>query len=147
MVASMVAIVVMVIGGVAMLGGVILLVKGARVRGWPVAPGRITERSVGPSTTTGASRPGRYFEPRVRYDYRVEATPYTGTRISPVTAAYGEPQARRIVDKLPEAVQVRYNPRDPAEAYLRAPSRGLALLALLAGVLGVLGGLSTLFGA
>ena len=137
----MVSIVVMVIGAAALLGGVVLLVKGARVRGWPVAPGRITERGVGPSTTTGASRPGRYFEPRVRYDYRVEGTSYTGTRISPVTAAYGEQQARRVADKLPDAVSVRYNPRDPAEAYLRAPSRGLALLALLVGLLCVLGGL------
>src|SRR5437868_8721732 len=137
----MVSIVVMVIGAAALLGGVVLLVKGARVRGWPVAPGRITERGVGPSTTTGASRPGRYFEPRVRYDYRVEGTSYTGTRISPVTAAYGEQQAKRVADKLPDAVSVRYNPRDPAEAYLRAPSRGLAVLALLVGLLCVLGGL------
>jgi hypothetical protein len=141
----MVAIVVMVIGGVAALGGVVLLVKGARVRGWPVAPGRITERGVGPSTTTGASRPGRYFEPRVSYAYSVEGKPYTGTRISPVTAAYGEQQAKRVAAKLPEAVNVRYNPRDPAEAYLRAPSRGLALFALLVGVLCVLGGAMTLF--
>ena len=137
----MVSIVVMVIGAAALLGGILLLVKGARVRGWPVAPGRITERGVGPSTTTGASRPGRYFEPRVRYDYRVEGTSYTGTRISPVTAAYGEQQAKRVADKLPDAVSVRYNPRDPAEAYLRAPSRGLAVLALLVGLLCVLGGL------
>lgn len=135
------SIVVMVIGGVAVVAGIVLLVKGARIRGWPVAPGRITERGVGPSTTTGASRPGRYFEPRVRYDYSVEGVAHTGTRISPVTAAYGEPQARRVVDKLPEAVQVRYNPRDPAEAYLRAPSRGLALLALVIGAACVLAGL------
>ena len=141
----MVSIVVMLIGGAAMLGGVVLLVKGARVRGWPVAPGRITERGVGASTTTGASRPGRYFEPRVRYDYSVEGKSYTGTRISPVTAAYGEQQARRVADKLPETVQVRYNPRDPREAYLRAPSRGLGVLALVVGVLCGLGGLSTLF--
>jgi len=137
----MVSIVVMVIGAAALLGGILLLVKGARVRGWPVAPGRITERGVGPSTTTGASRPGRYFEPRVRYDYRVDGASYTGTRISPVTAAYGEQQAKRVADKLPDAVSVRYNPRDPAEAYLRAPSRGLAVLALLVGLLCVLGGL------
>ena len=143
----MIQIVLLVIGGVAALGGVVLFVKGAKVRGWPVAPGRITERSVGPSTTTGASRPGRYFEPRVRYDYSVEGKAYTGTRISPVTAAYGEQQARRVADKLPDSVQVRYNPRDPADAYLRAPSRGLAVLALLVGVACMLGGLSTLFHA
>jgi hypothetical protein len=141
----MVAIVVMVIGGVAALGGIVLLVKSARVRGWPVVPGRITERGVGASTTTGASRPGRYFEPRVRYTYSVEGTPYTGTRLSPVTAAYGEAQAKRVADKLPDAVTVRYNPRDPADAYLKPASLGLAVLALLVGVVCVAGGALALF--
>jgi len=143
----MAAIVVMLIGGVAALGGILLLVNSARVRGWPVAPGRITERGVGPSTTTGASRPGRYFEPRVRYAYSVDGKSYTGTRLSPVTAAYGEDHARRVADKLPDAVDVRYNPRDPADAYLKPASLGLAVIALLAGVVCMAGGALVLFAA
>lgn len=138
MVASMVAIVVMVIGGVAMLGGVILLVKGARVRGWPVAPGRITERSVGPSTTTGASRPGRYFEPRVTYRYTVAGKPFSGHRIGLGTAAYDEDKARQVANDLPERVDVHYNPSDPADAVLEVGSTGVALAVAIAGALAAL---------
>src|SRR5262245_32799158 len=119
----MVGIALCVIGLAGVIGGMIQLAMGSKVRGWPVAHGRIEERSVGPSTTTGASRPGRYFEPRVAYSYTVEGKTYTGHRISPAKAAYDETAARRVVDKLPDAVDVRYNPRDPADAYLKATSR------------------------
>jgi len=129
----MVVIVLFVIGAAALIGGTIQLLASLRIRRWPVAHGRIEERSVGPSTTTGASRPGRYFEPRVRYAYTVEGKSYTGHRISPVKAAYGEDHARRVVDRLPDAVDVRYNPRDPGDAYLRPTSLALALIVILVG--------------
>jgi Protein of unknown function (DUF3592) len=131
----MVAIFLLVIGAAGLVGGIIQLHLSSRVRVWPVARGRIEERSVGPSTTTGASRPGRYFEPRVRYSYTVEGKSYTGDRISPVKAAYDEDHAKRVADKLPDAVDVRYNPRDPADAYLRPAPRAFAVIAMLAGLL------------
>ena len=104
------------------------------VRRWPVAPGRIVEKSVGASTTTGASRPGRYFEPRVTYTYIVGGKSYTGRRISPVTDAYGEEQAKRVVARFPDKIDVRYDPQDPANAYLRPVSYGSITVMLLAGI-------------
>ena len=56
----MVAIVLLVIAAGATVAGITLLAASSKARGWPVVPGRIVERTVGPSTTTGASRPGRY---------------------------------------------------------------------------------------
>jgi len=131
----MVAIALLVIGAAGLFGGIVQLHLSSRIRGWPVARGRIDERSVGPSTTTGASRPGRYFEPRVRYSYSVEGKSYTGDRVSPVKAAYDEKHARHVVDKLPDAVDVRYNPRDPGDAYLRPASRALAVVVMIVGLL------------
>lgn len=129
----MVAIAVFVIGAAAIIAGTIQLLAALRIRRWPVVRGRIEERSVGPSTTTGASRPGRYFEPRVRYSYSVDGKPYTGQRISPAKAAYDEGHARRVVDKLPDEVDVHYNPRDPGDGYLRPTSLALALIVMLVG--------------
>jgi hypothetical protein len=135
----------LVIGAAAAVGGVIMLSTSLKVRGWPTVPGRIVDKAVGPSTTTGASRPGRYFEPRVSYSYSVEGKTYTGRRIGPATAAYDEDKARRIVDELPDAVDVHYNPRDPADAYLQPSSYGLAIIALLAGAVCLLAGAGMLF--
>src|SRR5215831_10827460 len=104
----LVAIVVLVIGAAAIFAGVTMLLASAAARGWPVAPGQIVERSVGPSTTTGASRPGRYFEPRVTYRYTVDGKPYTGHRIALTTNAYDEDKARSVANELPDRVDVHY---------------------------------------
>ena len=136
----MLAIFLLVIGAAAAVGGVLMLSRSLKVRGWPTVPGKIFEKTVGSSTTTGASRPGRYFEPRVKYSYSVDGKTYTGERIGPATAAYDENKARRIIDELPEAVAVYYNPRDPADAYLQPASYGLAVIALLAGAVCLLAG-------
>ena len=136
----LVAIVVLVIGAAGIIAGVTMLSAGATARGWPVVPGQIVERSVGPSTTTGASRPGRYFEPRVTYRYTVDGKPYTGHRISLTTRAYDEDKARSVADDLPERVDVHYNPRDPGDALLEPSSIGIAIVALIAGALAALVG-------
>lgn len=136
----MVAIVMLVIGAAALVAGVTMWSASSKARGWPVAPGTIRERAVGPSTTTGASRPGRYFEPKITYTYEVEGKPYTGHRVALTTNAYDEAQARKVVNELPDRVDVHYNPRDPSDAVLQTSSIGLAILALAAGLVGVLGG-------
>jgi hypothetical protein len=121
--------------------GVLALVAGGRLisisvkgRGWPVTSGHVIEKSVGPSSTTGASRAGHYFEPRVKYTYTVAGKNYIGTRIRSVTAAYDKSHAERIVNDMPESVRVHYNPRDPGDAYLQPSSVALAAVALLIGV-------------
>src|SRR5215470_1730719 len=112
----------------------------AAARAWPVVTGQIVERSVGPSTTSGASRPGRYFEPRVTYRYTVEGKPYTGHRIALTTNAYDEDKARSVANDLPERVDVHYNPRDPGDALLEPSSIGIAIIALIAGAIAALVG-------
>jgi hypothetical protein len=102
--------------------------------------GRIVERSVGPSTTTGASRPGRYFEPRVTYDYTVDGKPYQGHRIAMTTEAFDEGKARRAVDALPDSVEVHYDPSNPADAVLQPSAIGMSILILVFGAIAVLVG-------
>jgi hypothetical protein len=135
----------LVIGTAAAVGGVIMLSTSLKIRGWPVASGKITERTVGRSTTTGASRPGRYFEPQVTYSYSVDGKPYTGHRIGPATAAYDEDKAKQVVKELPDTVEVHYNPSDPADAYLSPAAYGLAVIALVAGAVCLLAGVGLLF--
>ena len=135
----------LVLGVAAAAGGVIMLSTSLKTRGWPVVSGRITEKAVGSSTTTGASRPGRYFEPKVKYTYSVEGKTYTGQRIGPATAAYDEDKAKRVVSELPDTVEVHYNPRDPSDAYLEPSSYGLAAIALITGVVCLLIGAGMLF--
>jgi hypothetical protein len=140
----LVAVVVLIIGAAAIVAGVTMLSAGSTARGWPTVTGQIVERSVGPATTTGASRPGRYFEPRVSYRYTVDGKPYTGHRIALTSNAYDEEQARRIADELPERVDVHYNPRDPGDALLQPSSTAIAIVALIAGALAALVGGSML---
>jgi uncharacterized protein DUF3592 len=135
----------LVLGVAAAVGGVIMLSTSLKTRGWPVASGRIIEKTVGSSTTTGASRPGRYFEPKVKYTYSVEGKTYTGQRIGPATAAYDEDKAKRVVSELPDTVEVHYNPRDPSDAYLEPSSYGLAAIALITGIVCLLIGAGLLF--
>ena len=141
----MVAIFVLVIGLAAVVAGITLMSASRKARGWPVVTGRIVERSVGPSTTTGASRPGRYFEPRVTYDYTVEGKTYHGHRIAMTTDAYDEDKARRVANELPESVEVHYNPRDPADAVLQPSSIGMSILILVFGAIGLLVGAGMLY--
>jgi Protein of unknown function (DUF3592) len=131
----LVAIFVLVIGAAGIVAGVTMLSASATARSWPVVPGQIVERSVGPSTTTGASRPGRYFEPRVSYRYTVDGKPYTGHRIALTTDAYDEDTARSVANGLPDHVDVHYNPRDPGDALLQPSSIGIAIIALIAGAI------------
>jgi hypothetical protein len=134
----MVAIVVLVIAAAAVVAGVTMMSASMKSRGWPVATGKVTERGVGPSTTSGASRPGRYFEPKVSYDYTVEGKTYTGHRIALTTNAYDEATARKVANGLPDTVEVHYNPRDPGDALLQPLAIGLSIAILIGGVIGLL---------
>jgi hypothetical protein len=142
----MVAVFVLVIGLGAMVAGFTMRSASSTARGWPVASGKITERTTGPSTTSGASRPGRYFEPRVTYSYTVDGKPYQGHRIGLSTDGYDQDKAQRVADGLPERVDVYYNPRDPSDALLSPGSSGSGILLLILGALGLLIGAAMLYG-
>jgi hypothetical protein len=139
------AIFLMVICAAAVVAGITMMSASSKARSWPVVPGKIVERSVGPSTTTGASRPGGYFEPRVTYSYVLGNKSYAGHRITLTTNAYDEAQARRVVDKLPEWVDVHYNPSDPSDSILEPSAITMSILLLIGGVLGLLVGAAVLF--
>ena len=141
----MVAIFILLIGAAAVVAGVTLMSASRKARSWPVVTGRTAERSVGPSTTTGASRPGRYFEPRVTYDYLVDGKPYQGHRIGMTTEAFDEDKARRVVDALPDTVEVHYDPGNPSDAVLQPSAIGMSVLILIFGAIAVLVGGGMLF--
>jgi hypothetical protein len=141
----MVAIFLLVLGAAGLVAGITMLSASGKARSWPVVTGRIVERSVGPSTTSGASRPGRYFEPKVTYSYTVEGKPYSGHRITLTTNAYDEAAAQRAANALPDSVEVHYNPSDPGDAVLQTSAIGMAIVALIFGVLCLLSGGGILF--
>jgi hypothetical protein len=141
----MVAIVILVISIAAVVTGISMMSASGAARGWPVVTGKIVERGVGPATTSGASRAGRYVEPRVTYTYTVEGKQLRGHRIALTTNAYDEDQARRVANELPDSVEVHYNPRDPSDAVLQPSAIGLSLFILIVGAIGLLIGGGLLF--
>jgi len=134
----MVGILLLLIGTGALAAGWKALSTSLRARRWPVVPARIVERGVGPATTAGSSRPGRYFEPRVTYAYTVEGKSYTGDRIGLSKNAYDRDSAERVARALPEIVEVRYNPGDPGDAFLQPSALAAGVVIVVAGILGVL---------
>ena len=141
----MVAIVILVISIAAIATGVSMMSASGTARGWPTVTGKITERGVGPATTTGASRAGRYVEPRVSYSYTVDGKHYTGHRIALAANAYDEAKARKVANELPDSVEVHYNPSDPSDALLQPSATGMAIFVLILGGLGILIGAGILF--
>lgn len=134
----MIAIVILVISIAAVVTGVSMMSASGTARGWPVVTGKIVERGVGPATTTGASRAGRYVEPRVTYTYTVDGKHFAGHRIALAANAYDEDQARQVANELPDSVEVHYNPSDPSDALLQPSAIGMSILILIVGGLGLL---------
>ena len=70
----------------------------------------------------GLSRP--YYQPDIRYTYKVGRDEYEGVRVSGSNLAYRwESDARRVVDRYPpgKEVLVRYDPDAPIESLLVLP--------------------------
>jgi hypothetical protein len=132
------AVFLVVLGALGLASGIQAISRTRKVHSWPVVPGRILERTIAPSTTTGAQHAGRYYEPRVKYAYTVEGKSYTGQRIGLLPFAYDASTARRVVNKLPEAVEVHYNPGAPGDAYLQPSAMVLGILLVIGSALGVL---------
>jgi hypothetical protein len=140
----MVAIFVLAISAAALVTGVAMMAASRKARSWPVVAGQVVERGVGPATTTGASRAGRYFEPRVTYTYEVAGKAFRGHRIGLAPDAFDEDKAKRVADALPAQVEVHYNPDDPSDAVLEPSSIAMSILILLVGVIGGLAGAAML---
>jgi hypothetical protein len=123
------ALVVLICGGIA----IVMFLRTAATAGWQPAPGQVLEsRVVHSSTTEGTSS-----DPRVVYAYLVAGRQYQGERIF-VGGAVSGWGADKTVARYPvgSAVQVFYNPANPAEAVLERRSPVGIYLVLFAILLG-----------
>jgi hypothetical protein len=141
----MLALFVIVLSAGALLAGLRATRTSLKVRRWPVVAGRVVDKGVGAATTTGASRAGRYVEPWAKYTYVVEGKRYTCARIAPTRRAYDADTARRVTDRIPDDVDVHYDPGDPGDAYLQPSSVAVGVGLLVAGGVGALVGVGWLY--
>ncbi|WP_120499633.1 DUF3592 domain-containing protein [Roseovarius sp. EL26] len=113
-----------------LLMGIISIIGCLRVRRWPHTTGILTEDGV----SSFGSGSDRMHAARVRYEYSVDSTPYTGKRLSPfIVHATGtrmaEWQKGGIQRHGGNHVTVFYNPARPHKSYLILPT--------LIGIIGV----------
>jgi len=127
--------------------GLVVFITGLRLRliigkvgRWPLAAGRITHKEVVPKRRATGGRAGTSWELDVRYTYEVAGQTYTGEKIRPYFTVYQRRSADRALEQLPAEPQVRYNPADPAEAYLFSGSKIWPAIAIsLGGIFALLG--------
>ncbi len=104
--------------GLGILGfGVRSLMKSQQVEAWPKTWGTLLERALVESSDSD----GTTYRVEVRYRYAVAGREYESDRIAfGYTGSSAHDTHRAIHEKLErgDAVQVRYNPADPAEAAL-----------------------------
>ena len=121
----------------ALLIGIISITACLRIRRWPHTIGTLTEDGI----SGFGSSSDRMHTARVRYEYSVNGTPYTGKRLSPfIVYATGtrmaEWQKNGIKRHGPDRVTVFYNPARPNKSYLIIPTltgiSGLFLLIMIA---------------
>jgi hypothetical protein len=119
--------------------GALTVWQGIRMSAWPGVEGVITasrleERHDQVHRSDDTARTEVSFVPVVEYRYTVNGTDYTGHRISPAETRYARPLAQKVLDRYPVGaqVQVRHDPQDPAEAFLRVGTSwaGLGFVAI-----------------
>lgn len=117
-------------GAIGMWAAFYVFYKVRHGRDWPIVPGDILERRVGPEM--GVMARGS-FAPYVKYNYSVAGKEYTNTQFYLVGRIGSSRKAtQRLVDSLPNPVPVHYNPQDPVQSYLltNPPWTGWLLLAV-----------------
>jgi hypothetical protein len=111
--------------------------QGVRVRSWPRAAGRVVTSGVKTvmvrsTLKNGYGRWHKQYSPDVVYTYEVGGVRYTGSRdsMSWTTGSNSEDVARRAAARHPEgsAVEVRYNPENPAESTTETRMTGILLM-------------------
>ena len=107
-----------------------------RLRGWSRAPGKILDREAFFAQKFRGS-PGHagtnVFAVTIKYTYSVDGTEYTGDQLymNKKRPQMDEYVAKRILDRLPEEIDVRYDPRDPSRSCLFPPPLAGTIFALL----------------
>lgn len=133
------------IGGGAMYAGLSIVRAGRHVRGWPTVPGTVIDKQAVPSAVGSVSTPGRRYRALVRYAYVVDGRRYEGDKILAIGGVTGTRQAmQQAIDAFGGSVEVRYNPRDPADACLKTVPTWWAFGAFAGAALCCLVGLMTL---
>jgi hypothetical protein len=95
-------------------------------------------------------REGRFgkgggHRPIATYTYWVGGATYTSDRWSYVTAGLKRHVVQRMLDALPDEVDVHYNPAKPQEAYLHTNTPRWGYVMVAGGVIGVLVSAALLF--
>ena len=91
--------------------------RGLAARGWSVVSGEIPQSEIKESR----GRYGRYYTPRVSYEYRVNGVTYSGWRVVFGDASFtSDASARERAASLQVGNQVKvyYNPRAPGQSVL-----------------------------
>jgi hypothetical protein len=97
---------------------------------WPTVPGLILERGLGPAMGD------LNYQPYARYSYTVEGVQYENDQVYLIRTTGGlADRMRRLVDDLPDTVEVHFDPADPSRSYLvKQPMLTLHLATVLGGV-------------
>lgn len=131
-----------------LLGGGLLAAAGSlarrvrTVRRWPTVTAELLARGVGDAPLTGGARRAR-FVPTFTAAYEVDGRRYETSRWRPYVEAMTAEAARARVDALPARPTVRFDPADPAQAFLEAGSLTPSIVVGVGGALALLGALVT----
>lgn len=104
-------------------------------RRWPTTRGEILTRAVARDDRSFSQ--GSTYVPAVTYRYRVAGAEHVGT-VTYAPPGYakgpGPERMQKLVDALPADIEVRYNPKDAGEAFLRFCPVLIPAAALLLGL-------------
>jgi len=110
---------------------------------WPTLPGVIlsSELKERRSYNSKTHHTSITYEPQVQYEYTLMGTKYTGKQIGFGYASYNYNVALSKIAPYPQgaAVQVRYDPDDPAKAVLETKAAGGTVMIVVAVIFLVLG--------
>lgn len=115
-----------------------------RVRAWPTVRGRVTARTTIQPTDRGRTSPAAFrWAPDVRYTYAVDGVEYEGDKTTlPWSSTGSKKAAEKVLARIPDETDVRYDPADPKTSCLWAPGRGTVAIWAVGGIVVLLLGLA-----
>ena len=110
---------------------------------WPQTMGKVLHRELVQSRST---KGGYIYSPHVQYTYCVAGTQLTGNRIYRMGTGGSSSQKNQqaFLDRIPEDVEVRYDPQNPSEACLFPESSGIIAMVYAVGLIFLLLGIGLL---
>lgn len=99
----------------------------SKLDSWKTTKGKVFERGVVESEAGNVRNAGQKFNPLVRYSYQVDNQDFTNDAIYPKHlqgySAGSSDWAEKEAKKFDDDVTVFYNPENPADSFLRMPSK------------------------